>query len=108
MNSDKELADAVVALGVGCTDGKFYDRTIWDGQANRERLCHQFPAQFVTEWRVAGALMEKFGSNHDLLMKVFIKALAKAWSVPHQPLPRAINEACVEALTACNKGDDRE
>ena len=56
---DKELADRVVALGVGrCVLDKYYVRSP-DGdvaQPHEQRTI----AGFVRDWRVAGALMEKY------------------------------------------------
>jgi len=92
--NDQELADKVVALGVvEEIDGGFY-------------LCSDHPKQFicdagplrvydfslVTDWRVAGALMEKMTAAS--MLRVFGPMAAR-----ERPKPRAIIEACVEALS---------
>ena len=104
--NDKELADAVVALGVGNYNGTtmyFYGRSF-----------DAIP-EFVRDWRVAGALMEKAQSKPDYLQfildksKISSQAAHRVWayedldggSISHarnESLPRAIAEACCEAL----------
>ena len=80
--NDKELADRVVALGVGSAgDGDVY----WldpDGSDPQS----MWPNDFVRDWRVAGALMEKMDPvdlqqyfTHTYMLKI---------------KPRAIIEAC--------------
>ena len=103
--NNEELADRVVALGVG--------------EVSRKRLpiiqyrFHEYFSayKFVREWRVAGALMEKCWS-------VEIDKRGCPWWVaaerPKKPqkfrkaknesLPRAIIEACVEALDSVQTG----
>jgi len=91
--TDKELADKVVALGVGQKDSHQKalpylapDSTQWD----EDEL-------FVRDWRVAGALMEKC---RGLMMKL-PSVIGKADRIcldPDESLPRAIIEACAEAL----------
>ena len=93
--TDSELADKIVALGVGEVKLECY----WMAHGGYKA------EQFVRDWRVAGALMEK-------CYMVEVEAFRR-WSVmverPGKPqayfkarnesLPRAINEACAEALS---------
>ena len=99
--NDKELADRVVALGVGKKiDSIYYS---WGQQAGK----------FVRDWRVAGALMEEVHSvstrcseilGHDRwdvwVHKYSAAPPTKAYDVS---LPRAICEACVKALEQDNE-----
>ena len=90
--NDRELADAVVALGVA----KRYL-----GAAKR------YPAkEFVRDWRVAGKMIEKvdgvyvealFGGGCFQVQVIKMDCESTDW---HEDLstPRAIIEACVEAL----------
>lgn len=100
--TDQELADKIVALGVG-----FHDWGDEPGQASGRygtvnwhlpKIAHDF----VRDWRVTGALMEKvtplnyrFSINENMWL-VEAKFTVRVWN---ESLPRAINEACVEALT---------
>lgn len=94
--NDKELADKIVALGIGyqnphpqsCDGVGFY--TIDD-----DGMCANL---FVRDWRVVGAMLERhreirYGGLEALFALSAIDFIAKDDS-----LPRAINEACVEAL----------
>ena len=102
--NDKELADAVVALGVGADWG--------DNFPGRYRLGITYTLAvdayaFVRDWRVAGALMEMC----DMSFVERLNATTWACRADHEygdrtrewyennSLPRAIIEACVEALT---------
>ena len=102
--NDRELADAVVALGVvEEIQGGFY-------------LCSDHPKQFIcdsgplrvydkyliTDWRVAGALMEKCGNGLAFVLivdewEVTMECLTDVRTY-NESLPRAIIEACVKAL----------
>ena len=101
--NDKELADRIVALGVG-------RKTEWVRDVWRYSLgdSQDMPdIDFVRDWRIAGALLQK-GESH------FIEKLTRTtWAVrsdkpygegktrewyENESLPRAIIEACVEAL----------
>ena len=95
---DKELADRVVALGVGqCQHGKWYG---YDHSGDTAGL-------FVRDWRVAGALMEKVDAHFiekltDVMWAVrsdkpYGEGKTREW-YENESLPRAIIEACVEAL----------
>ena len=105
--NDKELADKVVALGVGkflpAKRGKVHIRSE-DGYS----IGHldSSVSEFVRDWRVAGALIEKvdyvvlarLNSNRfeaEIRMKKTEQKCALA--VDREPC-RAITEACVEAL----------
>ena len=97
--NDTELADAVVALGVGYaqefTGGRRYTLTL-----NRD---HLDAPSWVRSWSVAGALMEKFGNGFDHVLVVDTWEISyaterDAYIVRNKSLPRAIIEACVEAL----------
>jgi len=93
--NDKELADRVVALGVGKANqiypdgiGKFYQVDVdadWQTSVNESK--------FVRDWRVAGSLMDRM-SGKDLLA-----VMDKILNAIPGPLPRAIISACCEALT---------
>ena len=97
--NDKELADAVVALGVGNkythTDDVSYYKLGADSGT------YVLDGMFVRDWRVAGALMEKC---HQFEVRIFGFKIAVGDAMVDNPetpseLPRAIIEACVEALT---------
>jgi len=95
--NDKELADAVVALGVGSI-------SIRDGD-NEYCICAAFirADQFVRDWRVTGALIE------------MCEARCVDWedlepghwrNMNHTSnTPRAITETCVGLLTTGDKGN---
>ena len=87
--TDKELADKVVALGVGT-------KTSFGYQANGYHVAEPY---FVRDWRVAGALMEKFTWNEfdNVIWDIFVPAKESRCDEPIDP--RAITEACVEALS---------
>lgn len=112
--TDQELADKVIALGIGRQDKPYL--------AHR----YHFPAPantwasaelFVRDWRVAGAVMEKLVQDD----KVDLRAISLSWysslmtfagqaagsanptygtynERTSDSAPRAIIEACVEAL----------
>lgn len=100
--NDKELADRVVALGVF---------RYWNNDSARGYVImdsHELSAEhFVRDWRVAGALMEKCIVyeglpwvdiwNNPIEFLDFCGEQINEQSI-HE-LPRAIIEACVEALT---------
>jgi len=113
---DKELADKVVALGVG----EYHIR------AGSDKHYHVFVGgigqsdeQFVRDWRVAGALMEKCVVEELELHLSNVRADTRVCNIDRfapdeseqindyvpvsigryeRNLPRAIIEACVEAL----------
>ena len=107
--NDKELADKIVALGVGKANqiypdalGRFYQidtNADWQTSVNETK--------FVRDWRVTGALMEK----EELVSVRYWMTDIGVWHVEHdymppdgkifvsESLPRAICEACVDALT---------
>ena len=111
--NDKELADRIVALGGIARWG--HDTALppyicFD--MSPTTLFFQDISGFVRDWRVAGALMEAT-ENNDMLGEVrmgrdsdgywvvdveMFRSHKKADSRA-RPLPRAICEACVEALT---------
>jgi hypothetical protein len=115
--NDKELADRVVALGVGMRQdseiGPIY-RYYYEipGDSIGPLDLHD-EKSFVVDWRVAGALMEKWpllwygpGILADLGKFVAIAMNDKHDNIAeahNESLPRAIIEACVEAL---DKDDD--
>jgi len=91
--SDRKLADRAVALGVGKKlDSIYYS---WGQQSDK----------FVRDWRVAGALMEKVPTI-ELAQLVNSQGWAAQAAdedclyteVRNESAPRAIIEACVEAL----------
>jgi len=100
--TDQELADKVVALGVGERHRLRKEMTYW-------YPTHLYPDQpmtaseFVQDWRAAGALMEK---APQLSYTVSLGGWS-AWrhnysdrgvAGPYESLPRAIIGACVTAL----------
>lgn len=117
---DQELADKVVALDVGRKTeimagghGNEHPETIYtfgDGT-----LSAKDADRFVRDWRVAGALIDKL--SHTMVLKISTvdsaawvditeyspngdeEALPVGWEAHDVNTPRAINEACVEALT---------
>jgi len=97
--SDRELADRVVALGVGKKLDELYYS--WGQQSDK----------FVRDWRVAGALMEKCTDLHYDTMPGITTVIAWANNGNDsseeievtESLPRAIIEACVEALETNNE-----
>ena len=116
----KELADTVVALGVGrqgtaiSADGVGFYYTPTDENTHEEEGLYS--KLFVRDWRVAGALMEKVeAKGYDFVADVQAgkQAIIRTgrWSGERcstentkgigtdESLPRAIIEACVEALT---------
>ena len=96
----KELANRVVALGVGGdTDNRTGDGQDYYEMRKFERGVWTFDymleaSKFVCDWRVAGALMEKFNFGH--LSEII--GGAEFWTT--EANPRTIIEACVEALEA--------
>ena len=94
--NDKELADAVVALGVGACDvGMGYWLRCEEAYINEDK--------FVRDWRVAGSLMEKVdwaGANIDIEKWSTGYEVAIDGSIyrEDESLPRAIIDACTEAL----------
>ena len=114
--SDKELADKVVALGVGRVEGDYYVAP--QEYMNFEEALMDEPliyfSQFVRDWRVAGALMEKCRKRGYTIGMAVVGATDIEVEVceydaqlrehnqlgigQNESLPRAIIEACVEAL----------
>ena len=110
--TDKELADRVVALGVG----RHCKGPIGAGYGYEIDNSYLLVFEFTSDWRVAGALMEKIaaGRFRSLDMGLISKGSDKyeVWgfeididcshyekfSSMNESLPRAIIEACVEAL----------
>lgn len=117
--NDLELADAVVALGVGrqgkypeSADGAGFYYTPTDENTHEEEGLYS--KLFVRDWRVAGALMEKIAKNCVDNKRVlgmtftadknsmYVSADTIGGSdidITNESLPRAIIEACVTALT---------
>ena len=99
--SDKELADKVVALGVGEKDTfRPYMYTLGKFESVRYEA-----DEYVRDWRVAGALMEKCQKIYaeyigEPEQVVYARAENnRTWEWPSgESLPRTIIEACVEAL----------
>lgn len=96
---DQQLADRVVALGVGWYDE--VENLYWlqtddvdaflDPQV-RNNWFKKRAEGFVRDWRVAGALMEKMPPGE------IAKKIARDGSCEWLKDPRAIITACVEAL----------
>ncbi len=117
--NDQELADAVVAHGVGRLVkhiGDIDPRYSMDSYVG-DHSVQDLADQFVTDWRVAGALMEKvtmegpdklrtvMGSYHPTI-ESFEASVSTSATNPYgtyldrsnESLPRAIIEACIAAL----------
>ena len=98
MKGDKELADKVVALGVFTALGT---------NENIYHIANAIPLtahDFVRDWRVAGALMEKCEDVNSVKRRnlgYVIESIIgdRTGEAQNDSLPRAICEACVEALT---------
>ena len=88
--TDKELADRIVAFGVG---GSVSDGTYRLNLKHNEVLTQN---KFVRDWRVAGALMEMCVAQRIHLVPIIKSATVRL--VRNESLPRAINEACSEVL----------
>lgn len=118
--NDRELADKVVALGVGykhrySARGHMYNL---DGDFFGPDSDEMYDADFVRDWRVAGALVKK-------CQAIFVEAVSGTestvdmWGCRADAaygrrtrkwyedafLPRAIIEACVEALGGVKNSD---
>ena len=90
--TDKELADKIVALGVGVLEQCYYD---FQTPLGIDSLSAK---HFVRDWRVAGALMEKL-AWHQLYF------LFKPYRVLVDTVcPRHICATCEEALTQAQQG----
>jgi hypothetical protein len=101
--TDEELADAVVALGVGEPWGENFPGCYRLGVTD---MLSVDAYAFVRDWRVAGALMEKlrpFDSNIYFWNGMACVKVADNMRIENKSLPRAIIEACVEALAAVDK-----
>ncbi len=108
-NQDKLLAGKVVALGVGGhipEDEHNYES--WVISCDDD---HDFDgvsvSEFVRDWRVAGALIEKCESIHAVVIGGNKGQVPRVWASVEDgapqveldgPLSRAIIEACVEEL----------
>ena len=88
--NDRELADKIVALGVGESVSSLF----FLSGAHNEPVDAEF---FVRDWRVAGALMEKCIEQKIHLVPIMKSATVRLVKIGS--LPRAIIEACVEALS---------
>ena len=91
--NDKELAQLAVGFGVGLyliTDQK---HSMLPGPEHHFELDGRSmsDSEFVRDWRVAGALMEKFNFGH--LSEII--GGAEFWTT--EANPRTIIEACLEA-----------
>jgi len=100
--NDKELAHKVVALGIGSSnleseplaaDDEFL--AFWINIGGTDPVGGMTANEFVRDWRVAGALMEKVG-NIGLVGELFDQP--DLWYRPTKP--HAIIEACVVAREA--------
>ena len=93
--NDKELADRVsIILGAKHCDGPFPDNWYFPDQEIEKYLGFN-DAALVRDWRVAGAMMEKVCEDGETAWIDLVENRLNPWQ---ESLPRAINEACVEAL----------
>ena len=86
-SDQEELADKVVALGVGEDIYEIYRCTF-------PHSMDCAVGAFLDDWRVAGALMEKCLNAEIVLAHITDEAMRNLGD----SLPRAITEAAVEAL----------
>lgn len=102
--SDQELADKIVALGVGWIQ---HHPNLPSTQVYRLGTYWDSADGFVRDWRVAGALSERVdGVEYARLTDGRWQCLIcppngtfmKDSFAENESLPRAISEACVEAL----------
>ena len=94
--NDKELADVIVATGLFTVGSEWGDIKMYNVEPEHDLLCDEL---FVRDWRVAGALMEKVESESKTSDTAWMFGQALAWHRDgEESLPRAIIEACVEAL----------
>ena len=93
--NDIELTDKIIALGVGQAHSRNNAYSVYYLSGP-----HAVNAEhFVREWRVAGAMMELVEANSKTSDTSWAFGKALAWFRDGQiSLPRAINEACVEAI----------
>jgi hypothetical protein len=96
--NDKELADRLVELGIGVKEWEqtFTGRYITPAPSDALE-----PHWFVRDWRVAGALMERCEETEwywDSEEAVYYVTADIKGFAQDKSLPRAIIEACVEAL----------
>ena len=98
--NDKELADAVVALGVAEISCNFSHK--WYRVLNRTMSMGLQPINFVRDWRVAGALLER------LVYEELLDALGDrpAITIDDNVEPRVLIELAVERLTVEDHGKD--
>jgi hypothetical protein len=102
--TDEELANKIVVLGVGRPftyyDGGDQFYIIKYGKLTADK--------FVRDWRVAGAMMEKMPDGEVTIWQQKYEDDSPMWIVEthltnadgrDESLPRAINEACSEALS---------
>ena len=103
-NQDKLLADRVIALSVGIYLIKGHPM---QPENQYEILGDKMPPdEFVRDWRVAWALMEKIPNGLEYQFDQLWEAwIGEYWvdfkgccAIRDKSLPRAIIEACVEVL----------
>ncbi len=99
--TDQELADKIVAVAIA----RRFDHD--DGAVGygfvppmHTQIAWAEASDFVRDWRVTGAMMEKC-KGVDLVEDILPIAIYDKFNGTEGacPLPRAINEACVEALS---------
>ena len=99
--NDKELADAVVALGIGTKtlmeSFPFLapNHDSWSADRGMTKV------DFVRDWRVTGALMEKCWNDGYLMAMIMNRAVQQ----PPDSLPRSLTEVCVSVLTVEDSGE---
>ena len=103
--NDKELADAIVALRVGepLTERHRNGDVFVGYSIDRDDVHVLLADEFVRDWRVAGAMMERCFEldttrTHEFNPYWPVQSAMSEHQFGGAPLPRAINEACVEAL----------
>ena len=102
-----KLADRIVACGVGSVNRS--NKTIPYAWQDKDGLWLAFTTkEFESDWRVAGAMMEKISAGSwemcdpgwycEAYREVELQDGTRTTFCRDQSLPRAICEACVEAL----------
>ena len=94
--NDKELADAVVALGIGESDSgdEFGSLYYFEGFE-----CEIDDKYFISNWLVVGALIEKCEERGIDWITALCNMSENAANEANESIPRAITEALTSALT---------
>lgn len=107
--NDKELADKIVELDVGYIVEMIEPHSGTAYVLYSDEIAFLTPKSFTRDWRVTGALMEKAVVDSEITIYGLARGdgigctvATSKWSYnisQNDSLPRAVNEACVEALS---------